>query len=705
MTAGRNTSPGLRRDIQGLRALAVIVVVLDHLLHWPRGGFIGVDIFFVISGFLITGILLREHERTGRISFVNFYKRRAKRILPASALVLLVTLIASYFVFSQSRFLSILGDTVSALFFAGNWRFAAAGTDYFQSGVPVSPLQHFWSLAVEEQFYFAWPWLMLGIFALLAGRSLQRHSRLAVGGAITVVSVASFTWSLYETSNAPTVAYFSTFSRSWELGIGALLAVIAPALGSIPKILRPALAWAGMVGMIASLFVIDGTMLFPAPTAALPVLSAALVILAGTGTSMHNYLWPITNRVSGYLGDISYSLYLWHFPVIIILGAFMEESPVYYVAAAGTSLAIAAYAYHLVENPVRNSNWLSGRSIGHGESRPFTKSHQLIALSLLAAVTACVTIFALLPPRVPTAVVSAPMPKPSAVADANGTATSPGVRQVQSQIAAALNSENWPEGLAPSLDDPNSGIAAEMGAGCLNPADLANTEVCTSGKGAKTAMVIGDSVAASWAPAVRGALEGRGWAVHTVAYSGCPFLQTTIAIDNKPDLTQKCNESKPGIAAQIESLRPELVILSSAQSGFNYLGSGSEGPEAIVEWTQGLVGSISVAKAVGAQVAVLASNPEGKAVTECATRSSVPSDCASTISGGWFQKAEAEKTAAAEAGAVFIDPRPWLCAPNDVCPMYIGDKLVRWDSVHLTEPFTLAIAPLLLEALEPLLQN
>lgn len=183
----------LRSDIQGLRAFAVIVVILDHLLHWPSGGFIGVDIFFVISGFVITESLLQEQERTGSISFSAFYKRRVKRILPASTLVLVVTVTASFLTYNQSRFISVAWDAVWALFFSGNWHFAAAGTDYFQSGGPVSPLQHYWSLAVEEQFYFVWPWVMLLIFALLSRRSNTGTApRIAVGAAITVTCAASF---------------------------------------------------------------------------------------------------------------------------------------------------------------------------------------------------------------------------------------------------------------------------------------------------------------------------------------------------------------------------------------------------------------------------------------------------------------------------------------------------------------------------------
>ncbi|PRA10099.1 acyltransferase, partial [Brevundimonas sp. MYb27] len=297
----------MRPDIQGLRALAVLAVIADHLFHWPSGGFVGVDVFFVISGFLITGVLVREYEKTGRISFVDFYRRRIKRILPASVLALAVTLAVSYFVFSKSRFDMVTWDVIWAFFFAGNWRFALAGTDYFQADGPVSPIQHFWSLGVEEQFYFVWPWVMLLIIAMMAKRSSNGTAvRLAVGIAITLISVASFAWAMHETTTTPTLAYFSTFSRAWELGVGAGLAILAPVLVRLPNALRPVLGWVGFLGIIASLFIINSTSIFPAPTAALPVLATGLVILAGTG-GPQRFLAPLTNRVSGYVGDISYS--------------------------------------------------------------------------------------------------------------------------------------------------------------------------------------------------------------------------------------------------------------------------------------------------------------------------------------------------------------------------------------------------------------
>ena len=247
-----------RADVQGLRMVAVVAVILDHLLHWPAGGFVGVDIFFVISGFLITGLLLREHERTGTISFWGFYRRRIKRILPAATVVVILTVAAGYLLLSRVRATDTLWDGIWASLFAANWNYATEGTDYFQPDVAVSPLQHYWSLSVEEQFYFVWPWLMLLILwvGAKARSGATSRSALAVQLAIVAIVVGSFVWSVWETLSSPTWAYFSTFSRAWELGIGAAIAVFAKACARIPDGWRPALGWLGLGGIAVSLFVV-----------------------------------------------------------------------------------------------------------------------------------------------------------------------------------------------------------------------------------------------------------------------------------------------------------------------------------------------------------------------------------------------------------------------------------------------------------------
>src|ERR1700722_10681794 len=221
-----------RPDIEGLRAIAVGLVLVFHAYGTPfSGGFVGVDVFFVISGFLITDILLREHSKTGRVSILGFYARRARRILPASALVVVATVIASYY------FLGFLtGNDVAAAakwtaVFAANIHFGFVGTDYFGSRLPPSPLLHMWSLGVEEQFYVVWPALFLILVLIARGA----HHRRAIAASLIAIIAASFAWSIFQTAADPTWAYFSPFTRTCELGLGALVAVLGPAINQKRK--------------------------------------------------------------------------------------------------------------------------------------------------------------------------------------------------------------------------------------------------------------------------------------------------------------------------------------------------------------------------------------------------------------------------------------------------------------------------------------
>jgi peptidoglycan/LPS O-acetylase OafA/YrhL len=354
------TRPVARRDIQGLRALAVIAVVLAHALGWPRGGFVGVDVFFVVSGFLITGLLRDEFAATGRISLRGFYARRVRRILPAAVAVLVVVTVAGFFVFNRARADQTLGDAVAAFAVVANWRFAAEGTDYFTAGDAVSPLQHFWSLSVEEQFYLLWPGLLLVVVLSLPVAARRRRAGAAIGAVAVVVVAASAGWAWVQTGTDPTVAYFSTLTRAWELSVGAVLAAAAPLLARLPGVIRVLFGWAGTAGIIWSFLVIDpDNPAFPAPWAALPVAATALVLAGGVGGDpRQRHLFPLTNPVSVFVGDVSYSLYLWHFPVIVFAGMLLPPGPLTTAIVVVAIATLTLSFFYGLERPLHRSPWL-----------------------------------------------------------------------------------------------------------------------------------------------------------------------------------------------------------------------------------------------------------------------------------------------------------------------------------------------------------
>src|SRR3954447_13974309 len=275
----------LRTDIQGLRAVAVLTVIAAHAgVPFLRGGFVGVDVFFVISGYLIAGLLYREVLLTGRLSIGAFWARRARRILPAATLVTVVTVLLSLAWMSLVDAREVVVDALWASAFAANIHFAQQGVDYFsavETGSP-SPLQHYWSLAVEEQFYVLWPLLLvlcLTVSAFLTRggrRRVERLPRSAVLTMLVALTLVSMLWSIHATVASPTSAYFSTLTRAWELGVGAMVALVPPTfVRRLTRLSLETMAVTGAVVLVAACVLITPSTPFPGIVAVLPVAGAA----------------------------------------------------------------------------------------------------------------------------------------------------------------------------------------------------------------------------------------------------------------------------------------------------------------------------------------------------------------------------------------------------------------------------------------------
>ena len=339
-----------RLDIQALRTIAVSLVVLFHL--WPSrvsGGFVGVDIFFVISGFLITSHILRA-VATDRFSITSFWARRIRRLLPASFAVLLVTA-ASVLVFAPiSLWQQWLREVQASIFYLENWLLAADSVDYLALANTASPTQHFWSLATEEQFYIVWPLLIAGALLVVGRPSKNRRS--AMFATLAVLTVSSLAYGIYATATDPAVAYFSTPVRAWEFGAGALLA-FAPSLNH--RLWSTVAALVGMAALIWSGFFLTSQMPFPGTIALVPVLGTMLVIWAGVTSGWLSKLFAI--KPVQWVGDKSYSIYLWHWP-LIILAPYALKSDLNLptrLTLLSLSLLLAWFSAELIEKPFGNS--------------------------------------------------------------------------------------------------------------------------------------------------------------------------------------------------------------------------------------------------------------------------------------------------------------------------------------------------------------
>lgn len=694
---------GVRRDIQGLRAVAVLAVIADHLFGWPKGGFVGVDVFFVVSGFLITGLLVREWKRTGTISFISFYKRRIRRILPASLLVIAATLVTAKFLFAAPRFSGTAVDSLWATLFSANWRFLLQGSDYFQADGPISPLRHYWSLAVEEQFYFVWPWVMLAALVWLSRRGVTKSGSLKIAGTlIAVLSLGSFGWAVVETSSNPGAAYYSSFSRAWELGLGAMLAFAVPLCERIPDRLRPVLANAGLVGIIVSTFVITPTSAFPAPGALLPVVSTALVIGAGCGGSQ-KFLPALTNPVSRYLGDISFSLYLWHFPVIVFLGVLLKPGSLFYFAMVlFMTLGLSVYSYRLVEDPIRKSSWLSSRPKASPIKSDGRRRQRAARAYPLRALTG-LTIFVLVsagavglkaatqsPASVVAPVSSGRADFPAAPVDG------PAGEGLQLQLQEAVPATSWPH-FTPSLEelmskDPHPDRVLQ----CGEPGNH-SAEDCTFGPAdaSKHAVLVGDSISQRWAFPLTKLYAENGWNIRIFGRPGCPFNDYPMV--KSPDEQASCVERKQQALDFVQSTKPDILIVGNTMVPERMSTTGKDATAE--DWRMGMesiLGKVSAAK----QRLILSPPPFDKDVRECYTPVGGPGDCLGTVTPLWYDVARADIAAAGASGSAYLDTRALFCTPDDACPAFVGTIPVKKDHTHFTLPYGYYIQNALKEMLD-----
>jgi peptidoglycan/LPS O-acetylase OafA/YrhL len=351
-----------RPDIQALRALAVLLVVLYHAdIPGIHGGFFGVDVFFVVSGFVITNVLLRERASRGSTSIPGFYARRIRRILPAATVVLIATIFATYHWLSFITGASVAEDAKYVTVFIGNFHFASIGTQYFAAKQPPSTLQQFWSLAVEEQFYLVWPVLFL---LLTLPRQLFSPVTRLITALLSVIGL-SLAWCIIETNQNADWAFFSPLTRAWELALGALLAVLGPHLrGRAPRT-GLVLASVGTVTVLLCTWFYSSTTLWPGTAVIAPVVATGAVIAGGSLRGPDYFGGFVRFAPIQWMGNISYSLYLVHWPIIAIATQY-AVAPIPLrseIELVAISIALAAILYYAIENPVRKSKWLASRRL------------------------------------------------------------------------------------------------------------------------------------------------------------------------------------------------------------------------------------------------------------------------------------------------------------------------------------------------------
>ncbi|MEU4096193.1 acyltransferase family protein [Streptomyces sp. NPDC026673] len=670
----------LRADIQGLRAVAVSLVVLSHAGVGPlAGGYVGVDVFFVISGFLITSLLLRELARTGRVSVRTFYARRALRLLPASTLVAVATLCGAWLYLSKIRFEEYAGDALGSAFYVVNLRLANAGTDYLNADSPPSPFQHFWSLAVEEQFYLVWPLLLWASWKL----ARRRPGLLAVP--LSVLCVTSFALNLWVTDSSASWAYFGSHTRFWELGTGALLAVFAGRLERLPARVAGPMSWIGLVSLPAAAVRFDDTTPFPGWYALVPVLGTALVLAGGCSPTRYGAGPLLSLRPVTWVGGLSYGWYLWHWPMLVILPRALDRPATapFGLLCAAIALPAAWVTLRLVENPVRFHRMFRGRPAR--------------GLGLGAALTACASAAALL-------AVTFPPPISSGVAAPELRSVLGGAADPQARLTELLGAPNrsLPSNLTPGLTKIKGTLSAIYRDGCHIGYQSEATPPCVYGdrSASRTVVLFGDSHAAQWFPALDRMAREHHWRLVSLTKSSCKVAAVTIVHQGRPYAS--CDRWRAGALARIASLRPALVIASASDAADPARPSGDPNRQ----WTDGFERTYRELVRSGAEVLAIEDTPWPKEdAVDCAGAHPLELErCASDI--GHAVKDPEKKREITEAAAVtgvsVIDPARWLCGAGGGCPVVVGDTFVYRDDSHLTESYAEAITPVLDHALTAL---
>lgn len=623
---------------------------------------------------------MREALSTGRINLADFYAKRARRILPAATIVLLVTFILTLWFLPQIRWESIGIEIISAAFYVVNW-VLAANTDYLNAEVAASPLQHFWTLAVEEQFYIAWPLILIAALLIARRRAKKdisdnkkfvlRYARVGV----LLLLLPSLGWSVFYTATSPAPAYFVTTTRLWELAIGAALAIFVTQAERIPDFIGHILGWCGLVAIALACVLYSESTVFPGSAALLPTLGAAAVIVGGlNGRATRGAGMLLSWKPARWIGDISYSLYLWHWPLIVvgtyILGGELRFR--YGILIVILAVLPAWLSYRFIEDPFR-------RSVRLKESIKAT----LLAggnLMLVSALIGAVTIV---------------LPGLNATDDLETKNTPLGAEALMVNPDTGIPTDEIESGFIPSALDAREDIPVVYENGCHVESDESGFRSCVFGdlESETDLVLVGDSHAAHWAPAMIKLAERNGWRLEIFTRSACGFADVEMVGPGSTEYP-KCTQWNEEVLDEIIKSSPDLVITSnssirrvwdsrplSAGASADLFSDGlhrawerlnsSEIPVVAIRDTPRM--DIDVPECVSANASQL---------TEC----SVPRRQAVDTQ----PKPDLEAAAGLSRTGV-IDANGWIC-PEESCSPIIGNVLVWRDGHHLTETFSKTLA-------------
>ncbi len=685
-----------RSDIQALRALAVGLVLVYHLFpNVVTGGFVGVDVFFVISGFLISAHLIGSPPRS--ISDVlSFWARRVRRLLPAALLVLGVTLGVTRLVAPVTAWADTARQTIAAAMYVENWALASSSVDYLASDNAPTPIQHFWSLSVEEQFYFVWPLLI----AALAVAAVRLNRRWLLGAGLGVLAVLSFAYSVHATSVSPASAYFVTPARAWEFAIGGLLAVAAgstarvggPWRRRLPRPGRVLLAATGVTAILVAALTYDGHTPFPGAHALTPTLGAAGVIVAALTVRDGALGRLMASRGAQVLGDHSYAVYLWHWPLIVLV-PFVSSDEFGVLNAVAILMATALLSVltkKLVEDPCRGINWL----------RPLRRTYATAGLCVVLVVGMASLQLVELDHRATTA----KRQLDRAIASGDECFGSGVLRNPQA-CTGRVPSEVVPAPATAEDDKSDAYPDVSGGADCWSAAPRYPVVRCQFGasKAVKRVALVGNSHAGQWLPALQQIADRQGWQIDTFLASRCAMAGVAQNIGTTGS-SDACSRWVSDVTQIVANGHYDLVVLSNRIS-VSALGS-TDRDTSVQAYRRGYSTVLDTWSHSGVRVLAVRDTPapgDGgiDSMPACVAAHSTDLAACSGPRAEWVPADPVVEAAQGVPAArlTIVDLNDQICGPK-VCAGVVGGVLVYYDGSHLTATYARTLAPAILSAAE-----
>lgn len=657
-----NAAASRLQDLQGLRALAVMLVLVFHL--WPEaltGGYVGVDVFFVLSGYLMTALLVRERERSETTNIAGFYARRIRRLVPASSVVIAAVALAAFFL-PSTRWLFMGQEIIASALFLENWLLAWRSVDYLTREAEAGLLQHYWTLAVEFQFYLLWPLVIIA--AAWVSRRAKLGLAVSVSIAAALITVAFFAVSAIATPLNPDRAYFATETRIWEFALGGVIAAANVRLW-LPALVKAGAGVAGLIMIAMSAALFSGQTIFPGIAAALPCVGAALFIASGDGKlSFTNRIFSVKPLV--WLGDISYSVYLWHWPLIV---GWQAISPGSYdwrakIFIAALSILLAYLTKLAVEDPIRGVKGTHTSYLVGGSFAGIAAALSAIPLLLFAT-----------------------------------------VQTTGSNRVAIIGDPRYPGAMALSAApaDPIPALAlvrADMPVANFDGCHVHQAErevvTCTYGDpaGEFHFVLIGDSHAGMLSPAFKLIAERNGWRYTHMSKSQCPFLDAEIQFGREQRPFDECTDWNQNALETILEIDPNAVLTTQIWQ-VAIPGLTSRESQGLV--ADALMRRWSTLQAVGIDVIAIRDVPNFGIIAANCLASASPVECARP-------RADVEVmdqpivSAAEQMGVPILDLTDWICEA-EVCPAIVGNIVVWRDQNHLTATYVRSMVPFIEDGL------